>query len=334
LSSTTSNWLPNDIITQSASTEVVHTQTTATHTSTSSAVVLASSLPRVISPSGGVPEAPEDTTLIQLGFDKSLNYPFIVAHPLSAAQIFQYLPVGITFGLDLDPSNVSMRSIEPYESQSAGYVVSVALAYIPTSQVSLLEALISTPTSQIYKNPNDSVRTLMSLIDSSIPLIPGNLSSQGSNGASGSGANSNGGSDGISTTNDNSGVSGKKGLADSGSLDQPVSGSSSVNSKTVGIAVGAIAGAAAYCGAIFLFTKHYRQKKRLSLEGRVSPELATGGPSAHLSHHGSATSPVSPVSAAASGGIGSVSTPRSARGPIPRGQISEPVMSENSLGWT
>lgn len=65
-----------------------------------------------------------------------------------------------------------MRSIEPYQSQSAGYVISVALAYIPKSLISTLDAMIHTPTSQLYRNPNTSVNTLMNLIDPSIPSSP------------------------------------------------------------------------------------------------------------------------------------------------------------------
>lgn len=282
-----------------------------------------------------MPNVPEDTTLIQIGFDHSLNYPFVVAHPLAAAQIFDYLPAGISYGVGIDPSNVTMRSIEPYQSQSAGFVISVALAYIPTDQVSILAALISTPTSQLYQNPRESVRSLMSLIDPTIPLIPGSSNSDLSGNSNQDGSGTSTASSPDPSSSNNSG--GKSGLADSGSLDQPVAASSTVNTKTVGIAVGAVAGAAAYCGAIFLLTKHYRQKKRLALEGRESPELATGGP---LS---TGTYPASSMYAPSSLFTGAPHSPTSphtlnsqtsARGPVPRGQISEPVMSENSLGWT
>lgn len=270
----------------------------------------------MIAPSGGIPETPEDSQLIQIGFDYSLNYPFIVAHPLSVAQIFQYLPAGVSYGLAIDSTNVSMRSIEPYQSQSAGYVISVALAYIPKSLISTLDAMIHTPTSQLYRNPNTSVNTLMNLIDPSIPLIPGTADSS-PNPKANSAAPSPSATSAPrpSSSNDAGGIQGNKaGVQNSGSLDQPVQSNSTVSSRTVGIAVGTVTGAIAYAGLMVIAARSYRKKKNVSLDGRDSPYLATGGPE---SDAGSANSQASVRS-----------------GPIPREQISEPVMSENSLGWT
>lgn len=331
-----SDWLPQTIITQSA--EPTTEGKSATETTSTGVPTLASTLPRVIAPSGGIPETPEDSTLIQIGFDYSLNYPFIVSHPLSVAQIFQYLPMGLSYGLGIDAGNVSMRSIEPYQSQSAGYVISVAMAYVPTKFVSTLDAIIHTPTSQLYRNPNRSVNTLMNLIDPSIPLIPGtNTDANNNNNNNNQNQPSNGtptqsGADGDSSPSETS-VAGindnKAGLEDSGSLDQPVQESAPVSSKTVGIAVGAVAGAVAYGGLMFLVAKKYRQKNRLELEGRDSPYLATGGPSAGQSMRNTVVTATSPL-----GSRHSPPTSLRGGGPIPREQISEPVMSENSLGWT
>lgn len=245
---------------------------------------------------------PEDSTLVQIGFQYPLNYPFLVAHPLAAAQVFQFLPSGLAYGLDIDASKISMRSIGPYESQSAGFVISVALAYVPSSSVSSLKSQLSDPNSHLFNNPIDSVNSLMKLIDPSIPLFP---IDQGSGRP---GPTESAGSNSSAKSQDHSNSDSRAGLADSGSLDQPVNPDATVHSKTVGIAVGAVAGAAAYCGAIFLLTRRYRRKK-VELEGRSSPALATGGPVRVIS-------------------------PGNGRTPIPINQISEPVMSENSLGWT
>lgn len=142
----------------------------------------------------------------------------------------------------------------------------------------------------------------MSLIDPTIPLFPppkkGSKSKGLNGGADGSGDTSGKKGSGTGTIDDT-----KAGLADSGSLDQPVSNSTTVHSKTAGIAAGTIAGAMAYCGAVFLVAKHYRQRKKsVELEGSNSPEMST------------------------------VSRPQLSP-PGVRPPISVPLRSENSLGW-
>lgn len=308
-SPTSSDWLPDTLIIQSSASPVTGSTETASSTS-ADATTLPSTLPRVISPFGNDQSQPADSTLIQIGFQHPLNYPFVVSHPLSAAQIFQYLPEGLAHGLGIDSSNISMRSIEPYETSDSTFVKSVAMAYIPTSEVNELQSQISNPNSRLYQNPTPAIKALMDLIDPTVPLSPSNSNSDGLNSGNTNSATS------ASPSGSTSPEDNKAGLPDSGSLDQPVSGNTTVDSKTAGIAVGAVAGAAAYCGAIFMLTRHYRQKKNnIELENRDSPELATGGPSTQ-SQQNPTRNRLSPLS------------------PNNRPPISVPVRSENSLGWT
>ena len=55
---------------------------------------------------------PEDSTLIQVGFNYSLNYAFVVANPNSSAQIFMYLPIGLAYGLSIKEDQVTMQQPE------------------------------------------------------------------------------------------------------------------------------------------------------------------------------------------------------------------------------
>lgn len=282
---------------------------------------------------------------MQIGFDYSLNYPFVVANPLSAAQIFQYLPPGLSYGLDIDNNNngnVSVKNLEPYQSNK-GYIVTVALCYVPSDLVSNLAALLHTPTSRLYNNPDSSVETLVSLIDPSIPLIPGGDTSGTSSGGSGGSGSGSGSGDGDAnpTGGHNSFPSAQPFSGEAGSLDQGIpSTPPKVSGKTVGIAVGAVAGAIAYGGVIFLVSKKYRQKRQLELPGRESPLTvgSLGGRENGVYYDDMSTSDRSSGLRSDPSGSRSLTSSRRHVGIdsiLPIGQqISQPVMSENSLGWT
>jgi hypothetical protein len=311
-------------------------------------------MPRYIAPSGGIPKQPKDTTLIQIGFDYSLNYPFVVDHPLAVAQIFDYLPKGISYGLKTSESNISMTTLQPYQSSKAGYIVSVALAYIPKTLVDDLDAQIHNPRSRLYNNKDNSVAALMNLIDPSIPLTPGKgavdtVSSNGPSNGSGS-SSGNGSGSGNNNGNDDSGGKGNNAGSDSGSLDSKPSEKPKVNGKTVGIAVGSIAGAALYVGVIFIAHKQYK-KRKIALEGsesdldsnsnRFFDDGSVTGSSLSGSYSGSGTYTGSGSGSGGSRGLRSIisgtrsSNNNGVNNILPIGQhISEPVMSENSLGWT
>lgn len=296
-------------------------------------------MPQVIAPSGGTPSVPEDSTLVQIGFSYALNYQFVVDNPLSAAQIFQYLPEGLGYGLSVNLSDITVSSLQPYESSTAGYIVTVAMAYIPSETYSTLDAYIHTPSSILFNPPDASVAALMNLIDPSIPLIPGQTTSAtgSTGGGTGSGTGSSGsggsGSSGSGSGGSGSGGSGSGTSPDSGSIDSGTSTSTpTASSKTAGIAVGVVAGACAYAGAMFLLAKRHQKKKKEGLRlsgsdnGYIGASASQGG-----SYHDDTS--VHSHSLRSSNSNGSRSGRITNILPISQ-QISQPVMSENSLGWT
>ena len=189
------------------------------------------------------------------------------------------------------------------------------MAYIPADQVDPLSLLLLNPNSALYTNPNPSVKTLMSMIDPSIPVLAGSSMNGGTpvNAATAAGT---------STTSPNS-----SGAPDDANSSAPVVG------KSVGIGVAAVAGAAIYGAAMFLVARRYKRKKaghqRASSvmsgttrrPGEVSA-LMSGGVGAGYRSTGRN-----------SGGSGSTDSAGSGTQGSGRTYISPPVMAENSLGW-
>ncbi|KIM93939.1 hypothetical protein OIDMADRAFT_61208 [Oidiodendron maius Zn] len=163
--------------------------TSATSTSTSSSITTAGLLPTLSPPNGPV-SAPADSTLIQIGFLGPLNYQFIIANPVSSAQIFMWLPEGLAHGLGLNSDQVVMESLAPLNTTARlHYITTLALAYIPTNMVSSLALDLHNTTATLYNDPDSSVKTLMNLINPSIPLAPGsNLPDTDSTGTGSAGA--------------------------------------------------------------------------------------------------------------------------------------------------
>lgn len=82
-SRTSSDWLPTLLVTASA-TESVNTQSSFDTAATAT-------LPQFIVPSTPV-SIPANYSQITIGFQKALNYPFLIKNPLASAQIFGFLP--------------------------------------------------------------------------------------------------------------------------------------------------------------------------------------------------------------------------------------------------
>jgi hypothetical protein len=282
------------------------------------ATTIPTTLPRIISPNGGIPPQPNNSTLIQLGFTYGLNYPFVVNSSEAVAQIFSYLPPGVTYGLNIDQSEMVMQYLQPYNTISTlGYITTLAMAYIPAQMVDPLSLLLLNPNSALYTNPNPSVRTLMSMINPSIPVLAGSSVGGGTSLNSATAA-------GASPTSPNS-----QGAPDDANSSSPVVG------KSVGIGVAAVAGAALYGAAMFFVARRYKRKR--ANHTRSSSVLSGGG-----------NRRPGEVSALMSGGVGagyrstgrnsggSGSTNSSSSGGTQvtgRTYISPPVMAENSLGW-
>jgi hypothetical protein len=264
--------------------------------------------------------------MVQLGFLFPLNYKFVVDNPLSSAQIFQYLPAGLSAGLGLRSDQITMHSLVPLDTTSAlGYITTLAMAYMPTNMVNTLALDLHVPAAAIYNNADPSVNSLMGYIDPAVPLTPGSTLSgsaqTGTGSASQPTSTSNNGNSGVFNTNDQNQAS-------------------SVKATTAGVAVGAVGAAAAYGAAMFFIARRYKKRKqahrRSSSLANPAEMMQSGSPAlmggANQFMSGGRLSPDSAPGTAGderhSRGSGR-SNGNSAR----TQQISGPMMAENSLGW-
>ena len=208
-----------------------------------------------------------------------------------------------------------MNALMPYDtSKSMGYVTTLAQAYIPSDMVNMVQQAVYSPYSNLYLNPDSAVKTLMGMINPTIPLIPGAALD-----GTASTATDNPAATTSSSAGDGAPIGGDSGRS------QPVKGTS------VGIGVGAVAGAAVYAAAMVYVARRYRQR-------RARHQRASSMPN------------VGDMSQASSGGMGGYfmagangrNSPTGGRGsrysagsgPSVREQgISNPIMAENSLGW-
>jgi len=202
-------------------------------------------MPQVIQPPGGLSSKPGNTTLIQIGFNYGLNYGFVANNAAASEQVFHYLPMGIAWGLGIDLSNVTMHSLQPYDtSATLGYITTLAMAFVPAEQVDALSAALNTASSNIYNNPNDSTKTLMSLINPMIPILAGSgLAGQAGSSATASGM-------------------GPGATANAAPLSDSVVLQSTVRKSSAAVGAGVVAGAAAYGAAMFYIAHRYRRNKR------------------------------------------------------------------------
>ena len=290
-----------------------------TATSEYSETGLPTGVPLVLYPPTGPVNRPENTELIQIGFLYPLNYDFVWQHQESQRQIFTYLPMGISYGLDINVSNVTMQTLRAWDTtQDLHYITTLALAWIPSQLVDSLGLILHTQAEKFYHNPDPAVRTLLSMINPALPIRADNSTDGGTGtgvGASPSGTNS----------------------ANGGTIANGINSSSPVKASSVGIGVGVVCGAAAYGAAMFFVARRYKKRRQSHLR---SPSMYS---SPVMSHHGA-----DPATGAAlmSGGMGERSISPyydNDRGPsrgsgrsgssAGRQQISAPVMAENSLGW-
>jgi len=292
---------------------------TQTGTSTSVSSGLPTQMPRLVQPPGGIPPATPNTTLVQLGFNYELNYPFVVGSRNATAQVFAYLPQGVAYGLGISKDAVNMNALLPYDtSSSQGFITTLAQAYIPSDMVTALQQSLHAPMSNVYANPDPTVHTLMSMINPTIPLIPGaNLDS------------------GVATSSYNPAATTSASAGDGAPIGGDSGSSQPVQGKSVGIGVGAVAGAAVYAAAMVLVARRYRKNRKNHKRASSVPTVGemsqrSGGGMGGYFMSGAAGQRRSP----ASGGRGSRQSAGSSNNRSIREQgISNPIMAENSLGW-
>ena len=244
------------------------------------------------------------------------------------AQIFKYLPRGLANGLDIDLQNVTMHSLQPYDSRNTvGFIRTLAYCFIPSDHVDKLRMDLHTPNSKLYNSDNKSVWKLIDMIDPSIPLLATDTLEDGGNIIGGDNGSWLGGDKG---NTDNSGDTEDDGGSLLGS-DEEDPGSSPVMGKSVGIGVGVVLGAAVYGAAMFFVARRYRRRRlghgrASSISRSMSPGSNPAGALMAGALMGGAVMSGANAEKRGSNGSGGRT---SARGQT----ISGPMQAENSLGW-
>lgn len=202
-------------------------------------------------------------TVVQIGFQEALNYPFVVSNALSTAQILAYTPECVAYALGLTSDYVLANSLRPYTM--TGYTATVAYIIIPTTDLSRLETAWNDTTSALYNQDDSSLQSLVVLIDRSIPLL---LSSTKSEDVESGTASSE-----ATTTGSDPDAASYGSLADTGSSSSTSTGSVK---KIAGIGIGSAAAAGAYASLMFLLARRYRSR-RITLLADSAPPTATTG---------------------------------------------------------
>lgn len=257
--------------------------------------------------------------MINIAFRYPLNYLFVYNHTESQQQIFYYIPRGISFGLEIEGTQITMQSLRAWDTyEDVGYVTTLALAWIPEGLVDNLGLLVSTPVSRFYHNPDNSTNFLLSMINSAIPITSSNSTDGGTS------PFGNIPSDVPSAKTNGAPIGGD------------IGNSEHVRASSVGIGVGVACGAAAYGAAMFFVARRYKKRRQSHTRSPSmfsSPVMSHAGPDAGAG------------AALMSGAMGERSASPyydnddragsrgSGRSGSSRHQISAPVMAENSLGW-
>ena len=280
---------------------------------------LPSNVPQIIYQNDGPGLQPPSTRLIHLAFLYALNYPFVYNHTLAQQQIFHYIPLGISYGLEIEIAQVTMQCLRLWDTyEDVGYLTTLALAWIPEGLVGSLGLLVSTNHSRFYSNPDNSTAFLLSMINNTIPIINNNTTNSAFTPFGNIPSDTN---------------SPKTAGAPIGG---DIGNSQHVRASSVGIGVGVSCGAAAYGAAMFFVARRYKKRRQSHLRSPSmfsSPVMSHVGPDA-----GAGAALMSGAMGARSASPyydneGRAGSRGSGRSGSSRHQISAPVMAENSLGW-
>ncbi|KAI3405767.2 MSB2 [Candida oxycetoniae] len=319
--SSTKNWLPSSLVMAETPSSGLLTASQTNNVQASPTPDSTSGLPRAITPevTGSFVDG---YSVITVGFKAALNYPFVVNHTITSAQIFSFLPDVLKFPFKDSKKfdNVAVIRLIPYQASNIDYTITVAEVYFPTDSISALSHYITTEGSLIYRNPDPTRNTLASLIDSRISLTGlAESSEQTSSSSSHNGV----------TVNPN------------GSMDATYTDQESVNKgRVAGITIGAAAGCGIYMSLMVLLFRRFRKSNKnitLPVSDSESNFCLSDEGSLVTTESGSGFSAI--FSRINHGGIMSVHddhTDRETMVQLGRNggeNISEPVQASNSLGW-
>ena len=312
-STRTTNWLPSQLVTEETTTAKAAPKTQLTLAT--SAATQTSGLPKAITPATTSTPG-NDYQVVYIGFKSALNYPFVVEHSVSSAQIFEYLPDVLRFPFNSDSSykDITVKRLVPFTASGIMYTITVAEVYFPTDSIAALAQFIQTPDSLIFRNPEQTENSLAALIDSRIPLTGLEVSdSKPGSSDSGSSASSNNGS---------------LGSTDTTSEQNPTT--TTGNGRIAGIAIGASAGCALYMTLMLLLFKRFKRKQTIELPPSDS-ESNIGVENFGVDNSGDSGSGLSEIFNRIQNmsDTASVEIPSNTRSV----QISVPVNPSNSLGW-
>lgn len=329
-SSAPATWIPTTMVMEPSSMSSFIAPSSGTTSETKSA--LPTDVPKnIVPPNAEDKPAPKGTVPIQIGFLFQLNYNFVSSNADAAAQIFNYLPPALAGVAGIGADKVPVTKLVPFDTRrDLGYITTLAKVNWPESQLDALKNALWEPSSALYNNEQDIVRSLTAIINPKIPLLAtgddssGNLG--GGVGGSGAGGSSSGGGDPFQSSGDDSS-----------------SDSSKHKATTIGIAVGSLGIGVMYGAAMFIVARRYKRKRslrRAAADDAASAEMQytdNGSPalmggalvSAQNTSYGGVSSHSGPAisSQNSTGGRSNPSAARSAG-------ISNPVATENSLGWS
>jgi len=276
-----------------------------------------------MTPFDGVPDADSDSVLIRLGFRYQLNYPWVVAHAESSAQIFEYIPKGLNFGLDIQVAKA--YSLKPFDARStSGYIATLVLAYIPKDKFDKLDQDRLLPTSDFNNNPVPHIKMLLDLLDPSIPLLASEEDLNGNAGNAGGPGSKDINSD---TGTDNGGAIGRQ------------AGNS--NRNLVSVVGGSMAAAIVYAGAMFFVARRYRRRRAAARHNRADSISRSSSPGSDPTGALMSSRADAPAFMTGAGGYGATtlankrgSDSSGGRASAKTANISGPVMNQNTLGWS
>ncbi|KAI5296192.1 hypothetical protein KEM52_005262 [Ascosphaera acerosa] len=315
-----------------------------------------------IAPATAVPSA-SGSVLIQIGFlPRYLPYSWIAQHYGSIAQITKYVPLNLAEALGVPESDTPLVSIDAWKQ----YNQALVRCYIPGKQLKSLKDQIHSYASPLFNSKEEPARALFQYLDPDVPLIPGQGGTPPADVGSGQyGPGSPG--QGKGHPGSNGGGGDASGTGDGGSAGPAGSDqTSSVHPKSVGIGIGVVAGAALYGFAMFWVARRRRAARRPDSAGTQGSQPGSGHPGSLSAEEGCGATPSAPttpshnrvssvtgrpytdetpeMSMLSEGGVYAyygpppsvIDEPRHSRvsSRMTPAQISAPVMTENSLGWT